>query len=59
MTGEELYMAKDRERIIALFYPEQYESTMYQQNNGKIAMGNGGFLGQGFLKGDKIGRAHV
>ena len=37
-----------RERIIALFYPEQYESTMYQQNNGKIAMGNGGFLGQGF-----------
>ena len=41
-----------RERIIALFYPEQYESTMYQQNNGKIAMGNGGFLGQGFLKGD-------
>lgn len=25
---------------------------MYQQNNGKIAMGNGGFLGQGFLKGD-------
>mgnify|MGYP003239285200 CR=1 FL=1 len=43
-----------RERIIALFYPEQYESTMYQQNNGKIAMGNGGFLGQGFLKGDMI-----
>ena len=41
-----------RERIIALFYPEQYESTMYQQNNGKIAMGNGGFFGQGFLKGD-------
>ena len=38
--------------FLAGFYPEQYESTMYQQNNGKIAMGNGGFLGQGFLKGD-------
>lgn len=41
-----------RERIIALFYPEQYQDTMFQQTNGKIAMGNGGLLGQGFLNGD-------
>ncbi len=40
-----------RERIIALFFPEYYETTMYQQNNGKIAMGSGGLTGQGFLQG--------
>lgn len=41
-----------RERIVALFYPDQYQDTMFQQNNGKIAMGNGGMWGQGFLHGD-------
>lgn len=40
-----------RERITALFYPEQYADTLYQQTNGKIAMGSGGWLGQGFLNG--------
>ena len=40
-----------RERIVALFFPEYYETTMYQQNNGKIAMGSGGLTGQGFLQG--------
>ncbi len=40
-----------RERIVALFYPEQYKDVLYQQTNGKIAMGSGGLLGQGFLKG--------
>ena len=40
-----------RERITALFYPEQYQDTLYQQINGKIAMGSGGWFGQGFLKG--------
>lgn len=40
-----------RERITALFYPEQYESTLYQQTNGKIAMGSGGWFGQGYLNG--------
>lgn len=40
-----------RERITALFYPEQYVDTLYQQTNGKIAMGSGGWLGQGFLNG--------
>ena len=40
-----------RERITALFYPEQYADTLYQQTNGKIALGSGGLLGQGFLNG--------
>lgn len=41
-----------RSRIVALFYPDQYKDVMYQQTNGKIALGSGGLLGQGFLKGD-------
>lgn len=40
-----------QERITALFYPELYEDTLYQQTNGKIAMGSGGWFGQGFLNG--------
>ncbi len=40
-----------RERIIALFYPEQYADTLYQQTNGKIAIGSGGWFGQGYLNG--------
>lgn len=40
-----------RERIVALFYPEQYQDTLYQQTNGKIALGSGGWFGEGFLKG--------
>ncbi len=41
-----------RERIVALFYPESYKNVMYQQNNGKIAFGSGGMFGQGYLQGD-------
>lgn len=41
-----------RQRIVALFYPEEFADAMYQQNNGKIAMGSGGLFGQGFLQGD-------
>lgn len=41
-----------RQRIVALFYPEQYADAMYQQINGKIAMGSGGLFGQGFLHGN-------
>ena len=41
-----------RTRIVALFYPEQYEAVMYQQEHGKIALGSGGLFGQGFLHGD-------
>lgn len=40
-----------RERITALFYPEQFADTLYQQNNAKIAMGSGGWFGQGYLNG--------
>ncbi len=40
-----------RQRIVALFYPEHYEDVMYQQNNAKIAIGSGGWFGQGFLHG--------
>ena len=40
-----------RQRIVALFYPEHYENVMYQQNNAKIAIGSGGWFGQGFLQG--------
>ena len=40
-----------RERITALFYPEQYTDALYQQTNAKIAMGSGGWTGQGFLHG--------
>lgn len=41
-----------RQRIVALFYPNEYQDVMYQQTNGKIAMGSGGLWGQGFLHGD-------
>ncbi|WP_178667717.1 FtsW/RodA/SpoVE family cell cycle protein [uncultured Eubacterium sp.] len=41
-----------RQRIVALFYPEQYADAMYQQTNGKIAIGSGGLFGQGFLQGN-------
>lgn len=41
-----------RTRIIALLYPNQFKDAMYQQTNGKIAMGSGGLLGQGYLHGD-------
>lgn len=40
-----------RERITALFYPEQYQDALYQQTNAKIAMGGGGWTGQGYLNG--------
>ena len=40
-----------RQRIVALFYPEHYQDVMYQQNNAKIAIGSGGWFGQGFLQG--------
>lgn len=40
-----------RSRIEALFYPEEYADVMYQQTNGKIAIGGGGMFGQGYLQG--------
>ncbi|MBQ9227522.1 MAG: FtsW/RodA/SpoVE family cell cycle protein [Eubacterium sp.] len=41
-----------RSRIVALFYPDQYADVMYQQEHGKIALGSGGWFGQGYLHGD-------
>ena len=40
-----------RQRIVALFYPNDFADVMYQQTNGKIALGSGGLLGQGYVKG--------
>ncbi|MCC8022621.1 MAG: FtsW/RodA/SpoVE family cell cycle protein, partial [Clostridiales bacterium] len=40
-----------RDRILALFYPEDYPPTIYPQENAKIAMGSGGLTGQGYLNG--------
>ena len=40
-----------RQRIVALFYPNDFADVMYQQTNGKIALGSGALLGQGYLKG--------
>lgn len=40
-----------RQRILGLFFPADYPTVMYQQENAKIAMGSGGLLGKGFLKG--------
>ncbi len=41
-----------RQRIVALFYPEYYKDVMYQQEHGKIALGSGGLFGQGYLHGN-------
>ena len=41
-----------RQRIVALFYPDKYADVMYQQEHGKIALGSGGWFGQGYLHGD-------
>ena len=41
-----------RQRIVALFYPDQFQDVMYQQEHGLIAIGSGGLFGKGFLKGD-------
>lgn len=41
-----------RQRIVALFYPDQFEDVMYQQEHGLIAIGSGGLFGKGFLNGD-------
>ncbi|MDD6807753.1 MAG: FtsW/RodA/SpoVE family cell cycle protein [Oscillospiraceae bacterium] len=38
-------------RFIVIFNPEKYPDTAYQQTKGLAAIGKGGFLGTGFLKG--------
>lgn len=41
-----------KERFLALLYPEQYPAVIYQQEKGMIAIGSGGLFGQGLFKGD-------
>lgn len=38
-----------KNRILGLFYPEEYSSVMWQQNMGKISIGSGRIFGKGFL----------
>lgn len=41
-----------RDRILALFKPEEYPAEIYQQTQALQAMQNGGFLGMGLFKGE-------
>jgi rod shape determining protein RodA len=41
--------AYQKNRILGLFYPEEYASVMWQQNMGKISIGSGRIFGKGFL----------
>ena len=41
-----------RNRILALFSPESYQTEIYQQNQALKAMKNGGFSGMGLFKGE-------
>ncbi len=41
-----------KDRIMALIYPEQYPVVIYQQEKGLIAIGSGHLFGQGYLQGD-------
>ncbi len=40
-----------KERFLALFYPDLYEDLLYQQNRGLEAIKAGGFTGQGLFNG--------
>ncbi|MBQ8027719.1 MAG: FtsW/RodA/SpoVE family cell cycle protein, partial [Clostridia bacterium] len=40
-----------RDRFLALFYPESYSDIIYQQLQGKNAIGSGRFTGQGLFQG--------
>lgn len=40
-----------KNRILGLIYPEQYEDVMYQQNMGMKAITSGGLTGQGLFRG--------
>ncbi len=40
-----------KERFLALAYPELYTDIIYQQNRGLAALGGGGITGQGLFKG--------
>lgn len=48
-----IYVLKQlqRDRFLALFYPDLYPDIIYQQKYGLNAIGAGGFTGQGIFKG--------
>jgi len=48
-----IYALKDlqKQRILALFYPDLYPAAIYQQDMGIRAISNGGFWGSGLFKG--------
>lgn len=46
-----IFSDTQKERVLALFYPDLYEDILYQQTKGMQAIGSGGFAGQGLFKG--------
>ena len=46
-----IFDATQKNRILALIYPDRYEDIMYQQNQGIKAITSGGFTGQGLFNG--------
>ncbi len=48
-----IYVLDDiqKDRFLALVYPEQYPNIIYQQERGLAAIGGGGITGQGLFKG--------
>ncbi len=43
-----------KERVLALLSPEQYEDIIYQQARGETAIGSGGWFGYGLFKGPYV-----
>ena len=48
-----IYILDDiqKDRFLALIYPEEYPNIIYQQERGLAAIGGGGITGQGLFKG--------
>lgn len=46
-----LFSDIQKDRFLALFYPDLYEDLLYQQNRGMEAIRNGGLTGQGLFNG--------
>ncbi len=46
-----VFSSIQKNRFLALIYPDQYPAIIYQQKNGITAIGSGGLTGQGLFKG--------
>jgi len=46
-----VFSSIQKDRFLALLYPDLYPAIIYQQKYGITAIGAGGFTGQGYLKG--------